>query len=94
MQYLTSQIYHDATPLGTFGNISPFLFLWSLTQSGKVTKRFFKGDGQKMDAQSYLKWSVDSYNNALHQVHLRITTKAYDILKGIYLIHTIFGDCC
>lgn len=37
-----------------------------------------------MDAQSYLKCSIDSYNNALHHVHLRITTKAYDILKGIY----------
>ena len=50
---------------------------------GKVTKRMFK-DEQITDATSRLKSSVDSYNNALSNINLRINIKVYELLKGIY----------
>jgi hypothetical protein len=52
--------------------------------SGKVTKTIFKGDGQIKDAKSDLKSAIDSYNNALGNINLRIVIKAYELLKGIF----------
>jgi hypothetical protein len=39
-----------------------------------------------MEATSRLKSSIDSYNNALSNINLRIVIKAYELLKGIYLV--------
>ena len=38
-----------------------------------------------MDAVSQLKVSIDSYNNSLGNIHLRIGVKTYELVKGIYL---------
>ena len=54
-----------------------------LIGSGKVTKRMFK-DEKITDATLRLKSSVDSYNNALSNINLRINIKVYELLKGIY----------
>lgn len=56
-----------------------------LIGSGKVTKRIFK-DEQITDASSRLKSSIDSYNNALGNINLRINIKVYELLKGIHFI--------
>ena len=71
MVYLAYNICDDATPLGTFGNISTLF-------------RIFKGDEQITEAKSYLKSSIDSYNNALVNINLRIVVKVYELLKGTY----------
>ena len=54
-----------------------------LIDSGKVTKRIFK-DEQITDAMLHLKSSVDSYNNALGNINLRIVIKVYELLQGTY----------
>lgn len=85
MRYLTSHVRHDATPLGTLGTQLHFKRVsLSLISSGKVSKRLFKGDEQIIEATSYLKSSVDSYNNALGNINLRIVIKVYELLKGTY----------
>jgi len=56
----------------------------SLIGSGKMTKTIFRGDEQIADATSHLKSSIDSYNNALSNIHLRIGIKTYELVKGIY----------
>ena len=48
-----------------------------------MTKTIFRGDAQITEATSYLKSSVDSYNNALGNIHLRIGIKTYELVKGI-----------
>ena len=83
MVYLAYNICDDATPLGTFGNIST-LFPSLLIDSGKVAKCIFKGDEQITETKSYLKSSIDSYNNALVNINLRIVVKVYELLKGTY----------
>jgi hypothetical protein len=86
MQYLTSHIRHDATSLGTMGNLSHYECVL-LIGSGKVIKNIFRGDEKITDATSYLKSSIDSYNNALGNINLRIVIKMYELLKGIILIY-------
>jgi len=51
---------------------------------GKVAKNIFKGDEHITDATSSLKSSIDSYNNALGNINLRIVIKVYELLKGTY----------
>ena len=61
------------------------LFPLLLIDSGKVVNRIFKGDEQMAEVKSYLKSSINSYNNALVNINLRIVVKVYELLKGIYL---------
>ena len=49
-----------------------------------MIKTIVRGDEQITDATSYLKSSIDSYNNALGNINLRIVIKVYELLKGIY----------
>ena len=56
-----------------------------LIGSAKVTKTIFRGDEQITDAKSHLKFSIDSYNNALGNINLRIVIKVYELLKGIQI---------
>lgn len=79
MRYLASHIRHDVTPLGAVGNIIP---LPPLIDSGKVTKTIFRGE-QITNITSQLKSAVDSYNNALGNINLRINIKVYELLKGV-----------
>jgi hypothetical protein len=80
MLYLASHIRHDATSFGTMGTIcAPFIHLIA----GKVAKIFFTGDEPITDAASYLKSSIDSFNNALVNLNLRIVIKVYELLKGM-----------
>ena len=44
---------------------------------------FFTGNEPIADATSYLKSSVDSFNNALGNFNLRIVIKVYELLKGM-----------
>ena len=83
MRYLTAHIHHDAIPMGTIGNLA--CFGWSLIDLGKVTKTVFRGDARIVDAKLNLKASIDSYNDALGNINLRIVIKAYELLKGKYL---------
>jgi tetratricopeptide (TPR) repeat protein len=39
-----------------------------------------------VDATSHLKSSIDSYNSALSNIHLRIDIKTYELVKGIHLL--------
>jgi hypothetical protein len=77
MRYLAANLLHNATPMGTIGNLS-HLFT-SLIGSGKMTKTIFKGDEQITGTISHLKSSIDSYNNALGNIHFRIGIKAYEL---------------
>ena len=82
MRYLTSHI--RATPSGTIGDASHFGCASIVVNClGKVTKRIFK-DERITDAVSHLKFSIDSYNNALGNINLRINIKLYELLKGTY----------
>lgn len=45
-------------------------------------KGAFIGDEQITEVRSYLKASIDSYNNALGNINLRIVIKVYELLKG------------
>ena len=47
-----------------------------------MAKPVFKGDEQITEAKSYLKSSIDSYNNALVNINLSIVVKVYELLKG------------
>jgi hypothetical protein len=51
-----------------------------------MTKNIFRGDEQITDATSKLKSSIESYNNALNNINLRIVVKVYELLKGKYLL--------
>lgn len=53
---------------------------------GKVARIFFTGDARITDSTTYLKSSVDDYNQALLNINVRITIKLYDWLKGILCI--------
>jgi hypothetical protein len=53
---------------------------------GKVTKTIFRGDEQITDATSHLRSSIESYNNALGNINLRIVIKLYELLKGKFHI--------
>ena len=64
--------------------ISHILSVFFLIGSGKVVKPIFRGDAQITDATSYLKSSINSYNNALGNINLRIVIKMYELLKGKY----------
>ena len=89
MLYLASQINHDITPFGTVGmtlDIVPILLYW-LPIIGKLAKIFFTGDGSITDSTAYLKFSIDSYNNALGNINLQIVIKVYDLLKGTQWQH-------
>ena len=92
MQYFASNIRRDATTFGTLGNffILNVFPLSLLIDSGKVTKTIFKGDERITDATSLLKSSIDSYNNALGNINLRIVIKVYELLKGTH-IENSFG---
>ena len=81
MQYLAAYIRHDSTPLGTAGNLPSSIVI----DPGKIIKTTFTGDGPIADAISQLKSSVDSYNNSLSNIHLRIGIKTYELVKGMYL---------
>lgn len=89
MQYLASNIRHDAASMGIIGSFSyfePIFFVSiSINRLGKIIKSFFRGDEWIADATS-LKSSVDSYNNALHYINLRIVIKVYELLKGTYTL--------
>lgn len=81
MRYLACHIRHEATHLGTLGNILKGTLIVA-NRSGRMSKSIFKGDGQIMEATSYLKSSIDSYNNALGNISLRIVIKLYELFKG------------
>jgi hypothetical protein len=49
---------------------------------GKVAKLFFTGEEHITNPTTYLKSSVDSYNNALGNMTLRIVMKVYELVKG------------
>lgn len=70
----------------SFGNngYSLTFLCMSLIRSGKMIKTIFKGDEEILEATLSLKSSIDSYNNALGNVNLRIVIKVYELLKGIY----------
>ena len=85
MRYLASHIRHDAIPMGTIGYLSQLRS--SLIDSGKVTKTVFRGDEETADATLKLKSSVESFNKALSNIHLRISIKNHELLKGKYLIY-------
>jgi len=62
------------------------MVLLSLICLGKMTKNIFRGDEHITEAKSNLKSSIDLYNNALSNFHVRISIKGYELLKGKYLI--------
>ena len=49
-----------------------------------MTKTIFRGDERITDATSYLESSIDDYNKALGNLHLRIGIKTYELVKGTY----------
>jgi hypothetical protein len=59
-------------------------YLSLLIVSGKIIKGVLRGDEKLLEAKSFLKASIDSYNNALGNINLRIVIKVYELLKGIY----------
>lgn len=63
-----------------------------------MLKMFFVGDSRIMDAETYLKYSVEEYNTALYNMNFRVVIKMYEILKGenfildsIYIIYELIS---
>lgn len=64
-----------------------------LTEAAKITKTLVAGDTQITDSTSNLKAAVVSYNMALNNVHLHVTIKVLELLKGLLQRSWVASNC-
>jgi hypothetical protein len=82
MIYLAVHILHESTRFGTMGTI-PRIERYRSDSAGKIFKVAATGDEKLNASAANLKASVEAYNRALANVHLRLDLDTNKLTKGI-----------